>query len=225
MDRAAAEPEPRAVGAPGLGLEPDVVEAIVLALKRCRRVAPQHRPGRQVLVEQHAAALERHAQRRVLVAVPAHRRQHHQPPARKQVERRQLLGQQQRVAQRRDDRGGGEPDSGGGRGHRAEQHDRARPRHRRVLVAGQRVVARVAHDALARRARPEDEVLAEHDRVRARRLHLDRHRHQRVEGARIDERPLLGEDDDELRLHGPKATLPASMSAVPPSTVSVAPVT
>ena len=96
-----------------------------------------------------AALRERHAERVVLVAVPADRRLDDEPALVEQVERAELAGEQQRVAQRGDHGPGGEPHARRRGGDRREQDERARPGHRRVLVPRHRVVARVPHDPLA----------------------------------------------------------------------------
>ncbi len=79
------------------------------------------------------------------------------------------------------------------------EHERARPRHRWILVARERVVARVAHDPVRPGARPEDDVLADHDGVEPGILCDDGHLDERAQIARRRQRPVLGEDEDELR--------------------------
>ena len=203
MHRLAAEPQRRALRPERLGLEPDVGEAVVAALERRRRVAPEHLPGRQVLVEQLAAALERHPERLVLGPVPAHRRLDDQAALGQQVERRELLGEQQRVPERRDDRARDQPEPRRRRRDRAQQRERVRPRRRRVLVPGQRVVARVLGHPAGVRPRTEHDVLAHHHRVEPGLLGLDGHPNERAEIARRDERPVLAEDEDEAGPNGP----------------------
>ena len=146
MHRLAAEPEARPVRAPGLRLEVDVLVGVVLAGERGGRVAPEPLPRGELLVEQGAAPAERDAERLVLVPVPADGRLHDEAALGEQVERAELAREQQRVPQRRDHGAGGEPQAGRHGGDRREEDERARPRHRRILVPRHRVVARVAHD-------------------------------------------------------------------------------
>src|SRR5581483_10776991 len=63
VHRLTAEPEPPAVGPVRLRLCVDVVEAVVAPFEARRRVVPQRLPRLEVLVEQFAALLERHAER------------------------------------------------------------------------------------------------------------------------------------------------------------------
>ena len=133
-----------------LRLEVDVGEAEVAAREGGRRVAPGRRHGLELLVEDRAALVERHAERLVLLLVPAHGRLHDQAALAQQVERRELLGEQQRMPQRRDHGGQRDAQPRRRRGDGGRQHDRVGPRRGRILVAGRRVVARVAHDARRR---------------------------------------------------------------------------
>ena len=184
MQRLPAEPHARPLGPEGLGLEVDVREAEVLARVGRGRVAPGRRHRLQLLVEDRAALVERHAERLVLLLVPAHRRLHDEAPLAQQVERRELLGQQQRVPQREDHRGQRDAQPRRRGRDRGGQHDRVRPGRGRILVARRGVVARVAHDPAGARGRAEHDVLAEHDRVDARRLGLDGDAHERAQVAR-----------------------------------------
>ena len=142
---------------------------------------------------------ERNAERLVLVAVPAHGRLHDEASLREQVERAELAREQQRMPQRCDHRARGEPQPRRRSGDRRQQDERARPRHRRILVARERVVARVAHDPVRPGARAEDDVLADHDGVEPGVLGDDGHLDERAQVARRRQRPVLGEDEDELR--------------------------
>ena len=204
------EPHPRPVPAEGLGLQVDVVEAIVVARKARRRVAPEHAPGLQVLVEQTAAFAERHAERAVLVSVPAHGWLDHQPALGQQVERGELMGEQQRMAQRRDDRRADHPDARRRRGDGAHQHHAVRPRRGRVLVAGRRVLLGVAHPALGARARPQHDVLGEHHSVDPGVLGLLRDPHDGPQVARVQHGPVLAQDHDQPR---PAHVTAAAMSS------------
>ena len=94
---AAPARRPHAGPSAGLRLEIHVGEAEVPALVGGRRVAPGGGHRLQLLIEDRAAPVERHAERRVLLLVPAHCRLHHEAPLRSAVERRQLLREQQRV--------------------------------------------------------------------------------------------------------------------------------
>ena len=67
-----------------------------------------------------------------------------------------------------------------------------------ILVARQRVLARVRHQAGLAGARTEHDVLADHDRVDAGILGLDRDAHERAQIAGRGERPVLAEDEHEL---------------------------
>ena len=184
VQRLPAEPHARPVRPEGLRLEVDVGEAEVASLVGRRRVAPGGGHGLELLVEDGAAPVERHAERLVLLLVPAHGRLDDEPPLAQQVERRQLLGEQQRMAQREDDRRQRDAQARrGGRDGRG-QHERVGPRRRRILVAGRGVVARVAHDAVGARGRAEHDVLAEHHRVDPRRLGLDGDAHEGAEVTR-----------------------------------------
>ena len=109
MHRLAAEPQPRPVRTPRLGLEVHVLVGVVLAGERGGRVAPEALPGGEVLVEERAALRERHAERLVLVAVPADRRLDDEAALGEEVERAELAGEQERMAQRRDHGTRGEP--------------------------------------------------------------------------------------------------------------------
>ena len=84
-----------------------------------------------------------------------------------------------------------------------EQRERVRPRRRRVLVPGQRVVARVLGHPAGVRTGTEHDVLAHHHRVEPRRLGLDGHPDERSEIARRDQRVVLAEDEDEAGPDGP----------------------
>ncbi len=101
------------------------------------------------------------------------------------------------MPQRRDDRARDQPQPGRRGRDRAQEDERVRPRRRRVLVPGERVVARVGRDAVRVGAGTERHVLADHDRVEPGLLGLDRHPHERAEVARRREGPVLGEDQDE----------------------------
>ena len=163
------------LAAVGLGLDVDVVEAVVATVEGRGRGSPGGLPDGEVLVETLAALRERNPQRVVLGPVPARRGQHDEPALAEQVERGERLGQRQRVAQRRDHRGGKQPQPARQRRHRGEQHLRVGPGHRRILVAGHRVLARVGHQTVGVGAGAEHDVLAEHDRVEARVLGLGGH--------------------------------------------------
>ena len=102
VQRHAAEPHPRPLRPERLRLEVHVVEREVPALERRGRLLPRALHRHQLLVEDGAALVERHAERLVLVLVPRHGRLHDEAPLGQQVERRELLGEQQRMAQRRD---------------------------------------------------------------------------------------------------------------------------
>ena len=197
VQRARAEPESHALGAQWLRLEPHVLERVEPPRERHRRRLPGRLPRGQVLVEQRAAVGEGDAERAVLGLVPADGGEDDEAAPGEEVERREILREQQRVPERRDDRGRGEPERRRRGGDRREEDERARPRHRRVLVAGERVVARVRHRAVRVRAPAEDDVLAHHHRVEAGVLRLLRHAHERAEVVRRRERPVLGEDVDE----------------------------
>ena len=108
------------------------------------------------------------------------------------------------MAERRDDRRRGEPQRGRGGGDGREEDEGARPRHRRVLVAGERVVPRVRHEAVGIGAPAEDDVLADHHGVEAGVLGLLRHADEGAEVARRRQRPVLREDVDQ-----PDATHPS----------------
>ena len=103
------------------------------------------------------------------------------------------------MAERCDDCARGQAQLRRGGGDRREQYERARPRRLWVLVPGQRVVAWVRWQPLGVGARPQHHVLAHHDGVEARPLRLDGHAHERAQVARQRERPVLGEDEHELR--------------------------
>ena len=163
------------------------------------RVPPEPFPRGEMLVEQGAAPVERDAERLVLVAVPAHGRLHDEAAFGEQVERAELACEQERVPQRRDHRTGGEPQSGRHGGDRREEDERARPGHRRILVPRHRVVPRVAHDPARPGARAEHDVLAHHHGVEPRLLRDDGHLDERPQVARRRQRPVLAEDEDELR--------------------------
>ncbi len=145
------EPQRRPLGPERLRFQRHLGERVMVAREGRGRLPPQHPPRGQVLVEQLAPQLERHAEGLVLVAVPTHGRLHDESAAAQQIERRELLRQQGRMAQRRDDRAGHQSDPLGRRRHRREEHQRARPRHPGILVPGERVVARVRGAGPARR--------------------------------------------------------------------------
>ena len=133
---------------------------IATAGERRRRRRPERAPRGQVLVEELAPPLERHPERLVLLAVPAHRRLHDEAPLAQQVERRELVREQDRMAQRRDDRGGDQPQPGRRRRDGAHQDDRVGPGRRGILVAraprnraGSRVGRALPPTARARGAR------------------------------------------------------------------------
>ena len=184
VQRLPAEPHARPVPPERLRLEVDVCEAEVASLVGRGSVAPGGCHGLELLVEDGAATVERHAECLVLLLVPTHGRLDDQPPLAEQVERRQLLGEQQRVAQREDD--GRQRDAQARRGCRngRGEDERVGPRSRRILVAGCGVVARVAHDPFGARGRAEHDVLAEHHRVDPRRLGLDGDAHEGAEVTR-----------------------------------------
>ena len=133
-----------------------------------------------MLVEEAPSLLEGHSERLVLLAVPADRGLHDKAALREEVERSQLAGKDERVPKRREHCDRPEPDASRHRSERREQHERARPRRRRILIAGQRVLARVLHPAGRTRACAEHDVLADHDHVEPRLLrdhpHLDESR-------------------------------------------------
>ncbi len=198
-DRHAAEPQPRTLGAVRLRLEVDVLEPIVATSERSWTRTPQRPPRHQVLVEQFATALERDAERRVLLAVPAHRRLDNEPPLAQKVERGELVGEQDRVPQRRDDRRADQPQPGRDRRDRAHEHDRVGPRRVGVLVSRSGVVARVRRTAKRPCGRPEHDVLAQHHTVDPGVLGFDGHPHQGPQIARRGHRPVLGQDENEAR--------------------------
>ena len=90
MYRLAAEPDSRPVGSPGLRLEVDVVERVVLTVEARGRARPDGLPRSKVLVEQSAALPELDAERLVLLFVPAHRRLHDKSALGEDVERAEL---------------------------------------------------------------------------------------------------------------------------------------
>ena len=138
------------------------------ARRRTMRECPATAPPRpQVLVEDAPRLPNGTPSAVVLVPVPADGRLHDETTFREQVERAELTREQQRVAERGDHGAGGEPHPRRRGGDRGEQHERARPRHRGILVPRQRVVAGVAHDPVRPGARAEDDVLADHHRVEA----------------------------------------------------------
>ena len=153
-------------------------------------------------------------ERLVLVAVPADGRLHDEAALGEEVERAELAREQERMAQRRDHGARSEPHPGRRSGDRREQDERARPRHRRILVPGHRVVAGIPHDPVGSGARAEHDVLAHHHRVEAGLLGDDRHLDERAEVARRRERPVLAQDEDELDVaqRGTPATSAAAAS-------------
>ena len=167
----APEPQPGPGRTERLRLEVDLVEPVVRPRERRGRVAPEDPPGREVLVEQLAAPLERDAERLVLGPVPAHRRLDDQPPLREEVERRKLLREQERMAERaRSPRAAIETEASRRGGHRGQQEEGGGPGRARVLVSRQCVLARVRGQAGCARVRAEHDVLADHHPVEARRL-------------------------------------------------------
>src|SRR5262249_20829332 len=72
------------------------VEVAGRAVEGGGRLGPQDPAGLQLVVEDLAAALEGHADRVVLVLVPADRDAHHEPASRERMERRHLLCEQAR---------------------------------------------------------------------------------------------------------------------------------
>ena len=66
VERARPEPQPDAVVAKRLRLDPDVLEAVEAPGEGGRRLAPRRVPRREVLVEERAALRERHTERLVL---------------------------------------------------------------------------------------------------------------------------------------------------------------
>ena len=184
VQRLTAEPHARSLGTEGLGLEVDVGEREVLARMGRGRVSPGGRHRLQLLVENGAAPVERHAERLVLLLVPADGRLHDQSALAEEVERRQLLGEQQRMPQRIDHRGQRDAQVRGGRGDGGREHERVGPGRGGVLVARRGVVARVAHDPARPRGRAQHDVLAEHDGVDAGRLGLDGDAHECAEVTR-----------------------------------------
>ena len=162
--------------------------------KTGRGFAPQHRPGRQVLVQQRAPLAERDAERLVLVRQPGHGRLHDQAPAAEQVQRTQLAREEQRVPQRGDDGAGHQADPLGHRGDRGQQDQRAGPGGGRVLVAGQGVLARVGHQPGGARGRAQRDVLADHHRVEAGVLGLARPAHEPGQVPARGHGPVLAED-------------------------------
>ena len=186
-------------GAERLRFEEHVVEAIERSLEGCRRVAPQHGPGGEMLIEQRPPGPERDSERLVLGPMPAHRRLDDQAPLGQEIERRQVFGQQERVTQGRDDGAGHQPQPGGRRRDRGQQHERARPRGRGILVAGQGVVARVRGEAVGSGVGSEHHVLADHHGIEPGLFRLHREPDERAEIARGRQGPVLAEDQDELR--------------------------
>ena len=184
VDGARPEPQPHTFRAPGLGLEPDVLERVEPAGVGGRRRPPRGVPGYEVLVEQRPAVCERHPQRAVLGLVPADGGEDDEPSLGEDVERGEVLREEERVAERRDDRRRGEPQRRRRGRDRGEDDERARPRHRGVLVSRQRVVARVRHEAFRVGPRAQNDVLARHHGVETRVLGLLGHADERAEVAR-----------------------------------------
>src|SRR5690242_13064368 len=197
MQARAAEPQRGAAGPGRLRFHPYRTERVAFPAVLHRRAPPGSSPDRELLVQDHPALGERDAQGGVLVPVPAHRGLDHEPPAAQPVQRGQLLRAGQRVPQRADQRAGDQPDPGGGGGDRAEQDERARPRRGRVLVAGQRVVPRVLRAPGLVRRRPEDDVLADHDRVEPGPFGLDGELDQVGHVGGGPHGPVLGQDQDD----------------------------
>ena len=166
------------------------------------RVAPGALHRRELLVEDRAALAERHAERLVLVRVPAT-----PSAARRGGPRRAGRASPARFASSSGWRSGAITAAGdeaqlrGRGGDRAQQHDRVGQGVAGSWLPGSRVVARVRHHARPRPAiGPSTTCSLEHHRVDARVLGLDRHAHEGAEVARRDERPVLAEDEHEL--HG-----------------------
>ena len=176
--------EPAQYRPEGLRLEVDVRKAEVLPRVGRGRLSPGGRHGLELLVEQLAAPVKRHAQCLVLLLVPAHSGLHDEAALAQEVERRQLLREQQRMAQRVDHRGQGDAQPRRRRGDGRGEHERIRPGRRGILVPGSRVVARVAHDPAGARGGAEHHVLAEHDGVHPRRLGLHGDAHEGAQVAR-----------------------------------------
>ena len=206
VQRRAAQPDRRTTRAEGLRLEVDVGEGVVAAVERRGTLPPERGPRGQVLVDEVAARLPRHAHRLVLGAEPADGGLHDEPAGGEQVEGRELLRQEQRVAQGRDDRRRDEPDALRRRRDRRQHHDGARPGGGRILVAHQGILARVRRAASGVRAGREDDVLAEHDGIDARLLGLDGSADERPQVALGPQRGVLAEDhhhpDRQVRARG-----------------------
>ena len=105
------------------------------------------------------------------------------------------------MTERRDDRRRREAEPGRRRRDRREEDERAGPRHRRVLIPGKRVLARVGHEAVRVGASAEHDMLAEHDRIEAGLLGLHGHADEPVQVAGVGHRPVLREDVDEPDVH------------------------
>ena len=151
-----------------------------------------------MLVEEVTARAEGDAEGLVLRVVPADGGQHHEPPLGEQIERSELAREQQRVAERRDDRACDEPQARRCRSDAREQHERAGPGRRGILVPRQRVLAGVRHQTGLAGARAEHDVLRDHDGVDPGVLRLDRDADERPQVAGRGERPVLAEHEDEL---------------------------
>ncbi len=105
------------------------------------------------------------------------------------------------MPQRADEGPGDQPDALCCGGDRAQQDDRARPRRRGVLVAGQRVVPGVGWPAFSVGRWPEHDVLADHDPVESGLLGFDREGDQLGDVGGRPQGVVLGQDEQQPRGH------------------------
>ncbi len=103
------------------------------------------------------------------------------------------------MAQRRDHGARDQPDALGDRGDRRQQDHGARPRRRRILIAGQGVLAGVEHEPVPGGAGGEHDVLADHHGVEPGVLSLACPPHQAGQVAAVGHGPVLAEDQAHSR--------------------------
>ncbi len=180
-------------------------ERVVLAREARGRVPPERLPRGEVLVEQPPSALERHAECLVLLAVPAHGRLHDQSPLGEEVERPELAREQERMPQRREHGERAEPDPRRRCGDRREQDERAGPRQSRD--PGSRAARTRAGSPCSPPAPalgPSTTCSLTITTSNPACLGDDGHLDERAQVARRDDRPVLREDEHELRFvaHG-----------------------